>query len=243
MRSRLSTMVKLAVVGLVVVLPFLGCFAAIGQTPDSRGEVRSSSYRYQGTRANAPIPAELHQRNSRGIDGNGLCVIASLVTNLRYQGVPEHILQRLWQTALERPGGYSPDKLERLLREIMPDAQWISYYGADVRVLSELSAKGLPIGATMSWGQGYPGMIHHMVSLIHYEQGKLACVVDNNDPGMFHWMPASEYDRRWFDGPYGWAVAFLPQHTVKLVILAAALLLLLVPFIVVVLARSLVSKS
>ena len=59
----------------------------------------------------------------------------------------------------------------------------------------------------MNTGQMYKYMpIHHMISLAHYsKRDGLACVVDNNDPGKYHWMPIAEYDRRWFDGGTGWA--------------------------------------
>lgn len=223
---------KWFLVAFALALPFGGCLAQ-AQQPDGRGEVVTQEPTYDGTQANAPIPPEMHQRNRGGSDGAGLCVIASLVTNLRYQGCPEEDVQRLWEMACERPGGYYPEKLETLLREWMPTgpwSKWVSYYGKDPAILDELSANGLPIGATMSWGKGYPGTIHHMISLIHHQTGKLACVVDNNDPGVYHWMPATEeFDARWPDGGNGWAVAFsqLPLIAqVSLVVLAAAVVLM-----------------
>jgi len=68
-----------------------------------------------------------------------------------------------------------------------------------------------------------------MISLVEYRTGGLACVVDNNDPGVYHWMPATEFARRWIDGGEGWAFAWsrLPLVAkVSLIIIASALLLL-----------------
>lgn len=184
---------------------------ASAQRPDRRGEVAIDSPEYQGVKANAPIPAELHIRNEGGSDGAGLCVISSILANGRYQHVPGlegGKESALWRSAKERPGGYYPEKLAALVDEVMPGEKYASYVGTDPKILEELSAKGYPIGATMNTGALYNyAPIHHMISLAHYEhgKGKWACVVDNNDPGKFHWMPSEEYDRRWIDGGEGWA--------------------------------------
>jgi len=73
--------------------------------------------------------------------------------------------------------------------------------------------------------------INHMISLIHYRTGGTACVVDNNDPGRYHWMPAAEFLRRLMDHGEGWVFAWsrLPagvRAAVKAAVLAAAVLLL-----------------
>jgi hypothetical protein len=218
-----------------VALVLLGslCF---GQEPDRRGEIRLSEPTYKGVRANAPIPPKFHIRNEGGSDGAGLCVIASSVINGGYQGVAGLEGGKdstLWRTAKSRPGGYSPDKLERLLREVMPAEKWVSYYGRSPEVLDDLSSKGYPIGATMNTGAQYGYRpIAHMVSLVHFKSDQLACVVDNNDPGMYHWMPADEFLRRWYSGGAGWAFAWsrLPAPVriaaVGLMLIAASLLLL-----------------
>lgn len=190
---------------------------ALGQTPDRRGEVAIPSTdgkvpSYRGVQPNAPIPPHLHKRNEGGSDGAGLCVICSLVINGRYQGIPPRILEELWRVAKGRPGGYSPAKLEALLREVCPGEKYASYLGSDPAVLERLSAEGYPIGATMNTGQLYNYQrIAHMISLIHFKRGQLAAVVDNNDPGKYHWMPADEYMRRWVDGGMGWAFTWLKK--------------------------------
>lgn len=188
------------------------CLAApaAAQQPDRRGEVALAEPSYKGATANAPIPPEQHVRNEGGSNGAGLCVIASILANGRYQGVPgleQGKQSDLWRAAKARPGGYAPEKLARLLQQVMPEEKYASYVGTDTGVLDRLSKQGYPIGATMNTGQLYRYMpIHHMISLVHYSKADgLACVVDNNDPGKYRWMPASEFDRRWIDGANGWA--------------------------------------
>ncbi|WP_422923715.1 hypothetical protein [Singulisphaera sp. PoT] len=188
-------------------------------SPDNRGEIALPSPTYRGETASAPIPKEFHVHNEGGSDGAGLCVISSILCNGRYQGVPNLGVidpsipigqggkdSPLWRSAKAAPGGYSPDKLERLLDRVLPDEKWASYVGTDTDVLDRLSRAGYAIGATMNTGALYQYQpIHHMISLVHYRKGGMACVVDNNDPGKYHWMPASEFDRRWIDGGIGWA--------------------------------------
>ena len=187
---------------------------------------------YNGHAADAPIPPEQHIRNEGGSDGAGLCVISSLIINGHWQEVPGLTLASAPTSAAAkaRPGGYSPDKLERLLSEVMPGEKYASYVGTDRNVLDAL-AQGYPVGVTMNTGALYGYRpIHHMVSLIHYRINGYACVVDNNDPGKFHWMPAAEFDRRWIDGGTGWAFtstrlrASARGHFLLLAALAAALL-------------------
>ena len=193
-------------IGLLLFWPL----ALRAQTPDSHGEVTVATPSYGGETASAPIPAEQHIRNEGGSDRAGLCVISSLIINGTYQEVPGLELGKrseLWRVAKSRPGGYDPEKLKRLLDEVMPGEMYANYYGSDPTVLDALSRQGFPIGVTMGTGQLYGyRTIAHMVSLIHYRIGGMACVVDNNDPGKYHWMPATEFDRRWIlGGGTGWA--------------------------------------
>jgi hypothetical protein len=212
--------------------------------PDRRGEEVTAAPRHQGTTASAPIPPELHLRNEGGSDGAGLCVIASAVINGQYQGVPGIAPGRgkeslLWRTAKKRPGGYSPDKLAALLKETMPAEKYASYLDTDPKVLDQLSRRGYPVGATMNTGALYQYRpIHHMVSLIHYRSGGLACVVDNNDPSKYHWMPASEFDRRWIDGGTGWAFIWTRQRLIAVAGGSGAVLILAAAVLVIGRARS-----
>ena len=192
-------------------------------------ENHAAAPEFRGVPANAPLPAEMHLRNTVGTDGAGLCVPSSLTINGRYQAVPG--IESILELARQRPGGYSPDKLAALLRETVPDEKYASYVGTDPSVLAKLSAEGYPIGATMNTGALYGYRpIHHMISLAHFDpKANLACVVDNNQPGVFNWMRASEFGRRWIDGGTGWAFVWLRRakregrELAALVIVVAAL--------------------
>lgn len=219
---------------LVVIAPARGQ----DQAPDARGEIFSKLPFYQGERSTTLRDPKKHVQNEGGADGAGLCVIASITANGIDQGVPGLDLpdgdnhtghgSTLWKTAKSRRGGYSPSKLQSLIQEIMPDEKWASYYGDDPTVLDKLSRAGYPIGATMSTGRLYGYRpIHHMISLAHYRTGGWACVVDNNQPGIYSWMPAKEFERRWFDGGAGWAwtwtrVAAVARFSSAILVLIAA---------------------
>jgi hypothetical protein len=199
--------------------------ATAAHAQDSRGEVATDAPAYNGQRASAPIPTQYHIINEGGSDGAGLCVISSVLANGLYQGVPgldvPGLDQRsgrtaagkgsqLWRTAKALPGGYGPSKLAGLVEATVPGEPYASYLGRDTGVLDRLSRVGYPVGVTMNTGSLYSyRLIHHMVSLAHYRSGGWAMVRDNNDrPGIFRAMPASEFDRRWIDGGYGWAWAW-----------------------------------
>ncbi|WP_406698602.1 hypothetical protein V5E97_06930 [Singulisphaera sp. Ch08] len=186
---------------------------ALAQTPDHRGEAVTKSTMYRGVKADAPIPGHLHFHNEGGSDGQGLCVICSVIINGRYQKVPGLAGGKdsdLWRAAKAAPGGYSDDKLKRLIQRVMPGEKYASYVGTgspkDRELLERVSKAGYPIGVTMNTGQLYGYRpIHHMVSLIYYRRGGWACIVDNNRPGFYSWMPADEFDRRWVDQGMVWA--------------------------------------
>lgn len=220
-----------SVVGLVVL-----CVAALGpighaQTPDRRGEVVTTAPEYHGREANAPIPPEVHFHNEGGSDGAGLCVICSVILNGIYQGVPGLDVpgrdertgrdvggkgSELWLAAKRAPGGYSPEKLAELVKRVMPGERYVSYLGDDYEVLKKLSAQGYPVAVTMSTGSLYGyRTVAHMVSGIHFDDD-YACIVDNNDPGRYYWMPKQEFLRRWMTGGIGWAWWWLRHPLLRL---------------------------
>lgn len=196
-----------------LLLFFLLAIPSPALSQDRRGEVVVSKPEYHGEKADAPIPPHMHIRNEGGSDSAGLCVICSVIINGNFQGVPGLAGGKdsdLWRAAKAAPGGYSPDKLARLLQRIMPGEKYASYVGtgsaADREILEKLSKAGYPIGVTMNTGQLYQyAPIHHMVSLVHYRRGKWAMIVDNNRPGFYSAMPATEFDRRWPDMGIAWA--------------------------------------
>lgn len=198
---------------------------ARGQEPPRR-ETHTTAPELDGIRAHAPVAIRYHVRNEGGSDHQGLCVISSILANGMSQGVPGLDVpghdersgrqmpgkgSPLWRAAKSRPGGYSPTKLQGVLNEVMPGEKWASYVGTDHSVLDRLSRAGYPIGATMNTGELYKyNPIHHMVSLNHFDSRRdLAMVVDNNEPGVFTWMSAREYKRRWIDQGTGWAFVWL----------------------------------
>jgi len=152
-----------AVISLVVLLLQPAAAAVLAQpppqpvtpTPDSRGEITLGPPPvYLGIQADAPIPAAMHFRNEGGSDGSGLCVVASVVIDGHYAGVPDLMLgkqSQLWKTAKSRPGGYYPEKLARLLGEVLPAEKWVSYSDRDSAklgaIMDDLSARA------GRWGQ------------------------------------------------------------------------------------------
>ncbi len=217
------------VVWVIALLALVALFSALvqAQEPDQRGEaILPPPPVYQGQRAVPIVPPDT-VRNEGGSDGAGLCVIASLLANGIYQGVPGLAIDgpdghrghgsAFWQAAKSRPGGYYPEKLSKFVNETNPGEKWASYYGPNRDVLDTVSRQGIPVGATMSTGRQYGYQrIAHMISLLFYRKGGSACVLDNNFPDVYSWMPASEFDRRWVDdGTNGWAWWWLRKPVQK----------------------------
>ena len=211
--------------------PFLiGCDSAdtapsrVVRGPDRHGEVVTDGPSLGGTRANAPIPAALHQRNTGGSDGAGLCVIASAVTAGRYQGQADAV-EKLWERAKREPGGYSPEKFDRLARRVAPELGYAHYLGDDYAVLERWNRAGHPVNVTWSTSSLYGGTpVAHMVTGGHFDD-RVAAIVDNNDPGKWYWVPRPEFERR-AKGMGGlWALAIERPGAVAmapLVVLAGA---------------------
>lgn len=174
--------------------------------PDARGEAWGGD-RHAGTTARVLIPLPLRQRNTGGSDGAGLCVIASMKTAGNVQGLADEVAA-LWEAAKRLPGGYSPQKLERLVADVAPSLKYVSYVGTDTEVVERLVRSGRPVGTTMNTGRLYGYRpIHHMVTTVHLDD-RVAALIDNNKPEVTVWIPRAEYDRRFVDGPSGWAFAW-----------------------------------
>ena len=167
-----------------------------------------------GHAASAPIPPELHQRNTGGSDGAGLCVIASMVTAGRHMGIDGRFLERLWANARKAPGGYDLTKLETLIHRTAAECGikppgYFSYIGTNPAAAERLSQLGIPFGMTLTQAE-YASAMHHMVTDIDFEASGLSALVDNNLPGRYRWMAGK---RRWVlahDGGVVWLFAWMP---------------------------------
>lgn len=199
------------VIAAVVALSLLA-----GSAPSrAQTEVRTTVPEYAGTRANAPVPPSMHTANRNAITHDpmwGGCVPSSVRTAALYHGIPAEKVDAFWHEAQRRVGrgGTNPQLLAEMLRMTMPDEKYYSYIGADAdRVLNAVSARGALACSTMSTGDQYGGRpIHHWVNVAHYESGKRACFVDNNDPGFFHWLDAPVFARRAVDQGVAWIFCF-----------------------------------
>jgi hypothetical protein len=224
---------RVLVVSFAATAAVLFGLACMGQEPDRNGEAVTRVPAWQGVRASAPIPPEMHQKNNAG----GRCVIASVVTAGRYQGLPRAFTERLWEKS--GVGGYSPGRLERLIadvnRELGTNVQWTSYYGPPkAEVLDALSREGYPMGVTLTQAD-YARNMHHMVTDIEFRTGGLSCLVDNNRTGVYRWMPASRRLQLAADGGAIWVFAWsqIPPS-----VRVAAFSLLLVTAVLLVLAAT-----
>lgn len=164
-----------------------------------------------GEEAAVAIPVEMHQQNTGGSDGQGLCVIASVKMVAEYLGQAA-AGEALWEEAKRRPGGYYPEKFDQLAKDVAPDLKYAHYVGSDYQVLVNLTNEGIPFGITMDTGELYNYQsIRHMVAGNAFGK-KNAVFVDNNRPGWFGWTTKEEWMRRatMNDGKF-WVLALAPS--------------------------------
>jgi len=178
-------------------------------------EFETSVPEFRGVKANAPIPLSMHVMNEGGSNGAGLCVISSNVLDGVYQDVPElrdGKRSLMWRTAKQRPGGYDSRKFAGLVRDVdmrTPYFQVEDDVEAVAAVVRHYTEQGVPCATTYNTGRRYLWQwIAHMVTTIHLDD-EWACVVDNNFPDAYFWMPASEWKSRVRYGGIGWAVVLL----------------------------------
>lgn len=173
--------------------------------PDSRGEAWGQ-FTYQGKTIQCPVPEAMRQRNTDGSapgPSDGLCVVASNVTDGRFQRLQAE-MTRLWAEAKNRPGGYWPERLKKFVDEVAPGLDYLSYEGDETDWMVEWIDQKVPVAVTMGTGRGYQYQsIAHMVSLVGLWRD-MAAIVDNNFPDWVAWMPRAEFDRRFVMGGYGW---------------------------------------
>lgn len=169
-----------------------------------------------GTQINCDLPGSLHQRNTGGSDGAGLCVYASARHAGRWQNDP--LFEAVFEWMRRHPGGSYPEKFDRTLRQCakelgLPVPEYVQVTNSrDLDVLRLACQTGRMPGVTYerSPTRRYGGgRIAHMVSLPHADE-RWFCVLDNNYPGAdkYEWMSPDEFLRVCNPGGY-WAVILL----------------------------------
>lgn len=140
-------------------------------------------------------------------------MIASQVCDGNWQAMVAEMAD-FWRVARSRPGGYWPDRLKKLVKELHPEIKYLSYEGDETDWMELWLGYGVPVGVTYGTGRGYRyEQISHMVSLVGLWDD-YAAVIDNNFPRWVAWMPRPEFNRRFtMSGGYGWG--FLWRRLVR----------------------------
>jgi len=194
-------------------LPLLLCLAWPAPAQDWAGATTTDGpVHADGTRLQIHIPRELHQKNTGGSDGAGLCVFASMRHAGLWQNDP--VFAALFDWMKRHPGGSYPRKtdamIERYCKEKgLPKPLYMQVEGKDLEILKLAVKTGRPPGITMGYLPGYRSRIAHMVSLVHAGPGGHWAVLDNNYPGRFAWMGQAEFLRSYTSHGQGWAIVLL----------------------------------
>ncbi len=170
-----------------------------------------------GTEIACDLPGELHQKNTGGSDGSGLCVFASMRHSGRWQNDP--LFAELFDWMRRHPGGGYPEKVAKMLTACAREKgfavpKYVQVESNDLDVLKAACRSGRMPGVT--YGRSPTGRyggqsISHMVSLVHADD-KHFVVLDNNYPGAdkYEWMTPAEFSRAYSaTGGKGWAVILL----------------------------------
>lgn len=177
----------------------------LAATVHAGSEINGPSH--NGTEVAVDLPVEQHVRNiGAPADGKGLCVFASIDMAARWHNMPEliDVLHKI------REGGGWPEKVDAVMKDLAPGRKYVQYEGTDPAILENAIGIRAPACVTYGTGERYDSKtIYHMVLLVHLDQ-KWACIVDNNFPGTFEWMPRDEFLSRWkHPSGQGWAIVFL----------------------------------
>lgn len=168
-----------------------------------------------GKTATISLPTEMHQRNTGGSDGYGLCVFTSAeMAGWGWQNLEElHGFQK-WME--KRPGGGWPDKFDDMLAQFCEEKgvevpPYIQHVGGDTRFLELcMKTRRAPCITYAGMDDFYNEDIAHMVVLAHFDDTD-ACILDNNRPGKWLWMTREQQVSRWHlnTAGKGWAYVFL----------------------------------
>jgi len=150
-----------------------------------------------GTPIQCDLPKSLHQRNTGGSDGAGLCVFTSIEMAASYGNVePLFGFQAFMK---KRPGGGYPQKVDKMIEAYCAEQKcakpaYLQVEEAGLATVKMAFRTGRPVSITYCYSPSgrYGGArISHMVSLFHCDD-KWACVIDNNFPGTYEWMTPEE---------------------------------------------------
>lgn len=168
-----------------------------------------------GTRATISLPTLMHQRNTGGSDGSGLCVFTSAeMAGWGWQNL--EALKGFQKWMEKKPGGGWPEKFDDMLKEFCDERgievpPYVQHVGGDSRFLELcLKTRRAPC-ITYAGNDGfYNEDIWHMVVLSHLDANE-AAIIDNNRPGKWIWMSRDEQLSRWHLNTVGkgWAYVFL----------------------------------
>ncbi len=166
-----------------------------------------------GTEVACDLPSSMHQKNTGGSDGAGLCVYASA----RHTGLwqDDAAFRGLFEYMKTQPGGSYPEKFDKTLKAYcakahLPVPNYVQIENPNDYDLLKLACKnGLMPGVTYSFSPTgrYGGKkIAHMVSLPGADD-QWAVVLDNNYVGTFEWDTVSDFKKA--HAPNAWAIVLL----------------------------------
>lgn len=168
-----------------------------------------------GIRATIDLPPFMHQRNSGGRDGLGLCVFTSSeVAGYGWQNLEE--LQGFQKWMENYPGGGWPQKFDKMLAQFCKEKgvevpPYIQHIGGDTHFLDLcLKTRRAPCLTYAGMDDFYHEYISHMVVLGHFDEED-SCILDNNRPGKWIWQTREQLTSRWHlnTAGKGWAYVFL----------------------------------
>jgi hypothetical protein len=176
----------------ILTLPLLAVRAA--PPPAARTEAKwTGRTAPDGTEIRLDIPDELHQRNTGGSDGAGLCVYASARHSGRWHDEP--VFSGMFDYMKGQPGGSYPTKFAGTVKtyarlKSLPEPHYLSIEGLDLDALELAVKNGYMPGVTVMNGA-------HMVTLVGAREGpeRWWIVLDNNAPHQFRWYTEAEFVR------------------------------------------------
>lgn len=181
---------------------------------DEAGSAVVNGSSHAGTEVACDIPNDLHQKNTGGSDGAGLCVFASM----RHSGLWQNneLFAGIFQWMKKHPGGGYPSKVDAMLKRYAgetgkPIPDYVQSESGDLEILKLACKTGRMPGVTYGYSPTgrYGGKsIAHMVSLVHADNNWFV-ILDNNYPGSFEWMTPEQFKKVYMHGGGGWAVILL----------------------------------